>query len=199
MKKNFCILLMMCSFFSASSIAGNKIGEPLKNHPGGLDYYAPKSNDLFSGFSYDIFDIESPWFPAIGYCYRPYYPYGVSIVGGWFLSLNFADNGRIEVSDTKYYEPTWAIHLGLLGIRFGSGAINLRIHCDLGLEMAKQFQLEGSEFSSETIPYFSVSPYATLNLWMVYLQIGYEWVPSFTELNGLTWGVGLSIPLALFY
>ena len=40
----------------------------------------------------------------------------------------------------------------------------------------------------------TMAPTVVINMWMVHFSVGYEIVPKFKELNGINFGIGLSIP-----
>lgn len=160
------------------------------------------SNKGNSTNSTNIFDIEHNWTKVIGYSYQPAYPYGISFAGGSFLSLGFAEDGkRYDISATEYREPTWSLRCGWIGYNFdeditGWGAISFRPMLVLGFNKTKDVTFDASDntWTKESNTYFTMAPSVVVNLYMVHFSVGYEVVPKFKDMNGLNFGVGISIP-----
>lgn len=155
--------------------------------------------------STNIFDIKHNWTKIIGYSYQPGYPYGISLAGGSFLSLGFAEDGkRYDISATEYREPTWSLRCGWIGYNFdeditGWGAISFRPMLVMGINRTKDVTLDNSNpatsvWTKENNTYFTMAPSIVINLYMVHFSVGYEIVPKFKDLNGLNFGIGISIP-----
>ena len=156
----------------------------------------------------NIFDIEHNWTKVIGYSYQPAYPYGISFAGGSFLSLGFAEDGkRYDITTdaagkvTEYREPTWSLRCGWIGYNFdedltGWGAISFRPMLVLGFNKTKDAIYDASDntWTKESNTYFTMAPSIVVNLYMVHFSVGYEVVPKFKDMNGLNFGVGISIP-----
>ena len=49
-------------------------------------------------------------------------------------------------------------------------------------------------WTKENNTYFTMAPTLVVNVYMVHFSVGYEIVPKFKQLNGLNFGVGISIP-----
>lgn len=149
-----------------------------------------------------IFDITHNWTKIIGYSYQPGYPYGISLAGGSFLSLGFAEDGkRYDISTNEYREPTWSLRCGWIGYSFdeditGWGAISFRPMLVMGFDKTKDvtFDANSNTWTKESNTYFTMAPTVVVNLYMIHFSVGYEIVPKFKEMNGLNFGVGISIP-----
>ena len=148
------------------------------------------------------FSIKSKWSKIIGYSYQPGYHYGISFAGGSFLSIGWAEDGaRFDISANEYREPTWSLRCGWIGYNFdkdvtGIGAFSFRPMLVLGIDKAKDvlYNATDNTWTKESNTYFTMAPTVVVNLWMVHFSVGYEIVPKFKELNGINFGVGLSIP-----
>ena len=149
-----------------------------------------------------FFSLKNDWTKIIGYSYQPGYPYGISLAGGSFLSLGWADEGaRYDISANEYREPTWSLRCGWIGYNFdedvtGLGAISFRPMLVLGMDKTKDviFDAATATWIKESNTYFTMAPSIVINLWMIHFSVGYEIVPKFKELNGINFGIGLSIP-----
>ena len=149
-----------------------------------------------------IFDITHNWTKIIGYSYQPGYPYGISLAGGSFLSLGFAEDGkRYDISANEYREPTWSLRCGWIGYSFdeditGWGAISFRPMLVMGFDKTKYvtYDATSNTWTKESNTYFTMAPTVVVNLYMIHFSVGYEIVPKFKEMNGLNFGVGISIP-----
>ncbi|MGX8713153.1 MAG: hypothetical protein ACSW8I_05640 [bacterium] len=158
-------------------------------------------NDNQSG-STGIFDIKHQWTKIVGYSYQPGYPYGFSLAGGSFMSVGFAEDGKqYNISATEYREPTWSMRFGWIGYNFdkditGWGAISFRPMFVLGFNRTKDvtFDAASKTWSKESNTYFTMAPSLVVNVYMLHFSVGYEIVPKFKELNGLNFGIGISIP-----
>lgn len=152
------------------------------------------------------FSIKSDWSKIIGYSYQPGYHYGISLAGGSFLSIGWAEeDARYDISATEYREPTWSLRCGWIGYNFdeditGWGAVSFRPMLVLGIDKTKDV-LKTTDpatgapvWTKESNTYFTMAPSIVINLWMLHFSVGYEIVPKFKELNGLNFGIGLSIP-----
>ena len=66
------------------------------------------------------FSIKSDWSKIIGYSYQPGYHYGISLAGGSFLSIGWAEeDARYDISATEYrVSPAWD---GVLGQTWNYG------------------------------------------------------------------------------
>jgi len=148
------------------------------------------------------FSIKSDWTKIIGYSYQPGYHYGISLAGGSFLSIGWAEeNARYDISATEYREPTWSLRCGWIGYNFdeditGWGAVSFRPMLVLGIDKTKDvlYDAATATWTKESNTYFTMAPSIVINLWMLHFSVGYEIVPKFKELNGLNFGIGLSIP-----
>ena len=144
----------------------------------------------------NVFDIKHKWIKMAGYTYQPGYPYGFSLFGQAFMSVGFAgENRQYNISLTEQIEPTWSLRWGWVGYTFDKnatdwGAITFRPFVNMGMDFAKYHSLT----SNKTKTYFTFAPSLEVNVYMVHFSVGYEIVPAFKELNGLNFGVGLSIP-----
>ena len=166
---------------------------------------AQQNNTVNSNF----FSLKNDWTKIIGYSYQPGYPYGISLAGGSFLSIGWAEDGaRYDVANdpvtgnvTEYREPTWSLRCGWIGYNFdedvtGIGAISFRPMLVLGMDKTKDvlFDPATATWIKESNTYFTMAPSIVINLYMIHFSVGYEIVPKFKELNGLNFGIGLSIP-----
>lgn len=150
----------------------------------------------------NFFSLKNDWTKIIGYSYQPGYPYGISLAGGSFLSFGWADEGaRYDISANEYREPTWSLRCGWIGYNFdedvtGLGAISFRPMLVLGMDKTKDviFDAATATWIKESNTYFTMAPSIVINLWMIHFSVGYEIVPKFKELNGINFGIGLSIP-----
>lgn len=148
------------------------------------------------------FSITSDWTKIMGYSYQPGYHYGFSLAGGSFLSIGWADEGTLyNISATEYREPTWSLRCGWIGYNFdedvtGWGAVSFRPMLVLGMDKAYDvnYNAATNTWLKESNTYFTMAPSVVINLWMVHFSVGYEIVPKFKELNGINFGIGLSIP-----
>lgn len=148
------------------------------------------------------FSIKSDWTKIIGYSYQPGYHYGISLAGGSFLSIGWAEEGaRFDISANEYREPTWSLRCGWIGYNFdedvtGLGAISFRPMLVLGMDKAKDvlYDAASNTWTKESNTYFTMAPTVVVNFWMVHFSVGYEIVPKFKEMNGINFGIGLSIP-----
>ena len=147
------------------------------------------------------FSIKSDWSKIIGYSYQPGYHYGISLAGGSFLSIGWAEeDARYDISATEYREPTWSLRCGWIGYNFdeditGWGAVSFRPMLVLGIDKTKDvlYDAATATWTKESNTYFTMAPSIVINLWMLHFSVGYEIVPKFKELNGLNFGIGLSI------
>lgn len=151
----------------------------------------------------NIFDIKHRWLKIAGYSYQPGYPYGFSLSGGTLLSVGFADaNTSYSVSATEQRIPTWSLRCGWLGYTFdkkttGMGAVTFRPMLVMGADWATvNMQAASGLSSSRTKAYFTMAPTLVVNIYMLHLSVGYEFVPRFTQLNGINFGAGFSIPFS---
>ena len=151
------------------------------------------------------FSIKSDWTKVLGYSYQPGYHYGLSLAGGSFLSIGWAEEGtRYNISANEYREPTWSLRCGWIGYNFdedvtGWGAVSFRPMLVLGMDktydaLKSTDALGNTVWTKESNTYFTMAPSIVINLWMVHFSVGYEIVPKFKELNGINFGIGLSIP-----
>lgn len=167
-----------------------------------------------------LFGLEF-WTPKIGYIYYPGYPIGffygknwgghyiiyggdnfsfLSWMNGYLFDIGFASEKRhFFISETESREPTWAIHIGgigLIDIYEDKHCCHLQLRCNLGLEMANR-TIINSDLStqSDVVPYFSLTPMVTLNLYLLNFHFGYNYVPKFSQLDGIVVGGGLSLPI----
>ena len=162
--------------------------------------FAQNKNNNNSGNSF--FSLKNDWTKIIGYSYQPGYPYGISLAGGSFLSIGWAEEGaRYDISATEYREPTWSLRCGWIGYNFdedvtGIGALSFRPMLVLGMDKTKDvlYDAPTNSWIKESNTYFTMAPTVVINMWMVHFSVGYEIVPKFKELNGLNFGIGLSIP-----
>ena len=145
----------------------------------------------------NVFNIKHKWMKTAGYTYQPGYHYGFSLFGQAFMSVGFAgEDKQYSISGTNdKLEPTWSMRWGWVGYTFdkdvtGWGAITFRPFVNMGMDFAKYHTLN----SSKNKTYFTFAPSLEVNVYMVHFAVGYEIVPAFKELNGLNFGVGLSIP-----
>ena len=151
----------------------------------------------------NAFDIKHKWGKIAGYSYQTGYPYGFSLSGGTLLSVGFAnENATYNISATENRLPTWSMRCGWVGYTFdkrttGIGAITFRPMLVMGADWAKvkTTAANGTE-TSKTRAYFTMAPTLVVNIYMVHFSVGYEFVPRFTQLNGLNFGAGFSIPLS---
>lgn len=159
--------------------------------------FAQQNNQKVNPFS-----LKSDWSKIIGYSYQPGYHYGISLAGGSFLSIGWAEDGaRFDISANEYREPTWSLRCGWIGYNFdedvtGIGAISFRPMLVLGMDKAKDvlYDATTATWVKESNTYFTMAPTVVINMWMVHFSVGYEIVPKFKELNGINFGIGLSIP-----
>ncbi len=159
--------------------------------------FAQQNNQKVNPFS-----LKSDWSKIIGYSYQPGYHYGISLAGGSFLSIGWAEDGaRFDISANEYREPTWSLRCGWIGYNFdedviGIGAISFRPMLVLGMDKAKDvlYDAATATWVKESNTYFTMAPTVVINMWMVHFSVGYEIVPKFNELNGINFGIGLSIP-----
>ena len=150
----------------------------------------------------NIFDITHKWTKIIGYSYQPAYPYGISLAGGSLLSLGFAEDGkRYDISANEYREPTWSMRFGWIGYSFdkdltGWGAISFRPMLVLGFNKTKDaiYDPVANSWNKESNTYFTMAPTVAVNVYMLHFSVGYEIVPKFKDMNGLNFGIGISIP-----
>jgi hypothetical protein len=150
----------------------------------------------------NFFSLKNDWTKIIGYSYQPGYPYGISLAGGSFLSIGWAEEGaRYDISANEYREPTWSLRCGWIGYTFdeentGIGAISFRPMLVLGIDKTKDVINDPvtNIWTKESNTYFTMAPTIVINLWMIHFSVGYEIVPKFKELNGFNFGIGLSIP-----
>ena len=148
----------------------------------------------------NFFNIHNEWSKVIGYSYQPGYPYGVSLSGGSFMSIGFAaENTRYDISTIEYREPTWSMRFGWIGYSFdkdvtGWGAITFRPYVAMGMDFAKRYTLDNGTYVSKRRTYFTFAPTLLVNVYMLHFSVGYEFVPKFSALNGINFGVGFSIP-----
>ena len=154
----------------------------------------------FAQQSNNFFDIHNEWNKVIGYSYQPGYPYGFSLWGGSFMSIGFAaENTRYDISTTEYREPTWSMRFGWIGYSFdkdvtGWGAVTFRPYVAMGMDFARRYTSNGVSYDSQKRTYFTFAPTLLVNVYMLHFSVGYEFVPKFSALNGLNFGVGFSIP-----
>lgn len=149
-----------------------------------------------------FFSLKNDWTKIIGYSYQPGYPYGISLAGGSFLSIGWAEEGaRYDISANEYREPTWSLRCGWIGYTFdeentGLGAISFRPMLVLGIDKTKDVINDPvtNIWTKESNTYFTMAPTIVINLWMIHFSVGYEFVPKFKDLNGINFGIGLSIP-----
>ena len=159
--------------------------------------FAQQNNQKVNPFS-----LKSDWSKIIGYSYQPGYHYGISLAGGSFLSIGWAEDGaRFDISANEYREPTWSLRCGWIGYNFdedvtGIGAISFRPMLVLGMDKAKDvlYDAATATWVKESNTYFTMAPTVVINMWLVHFPVGYEIVPKFKELNGINFGIGLSIP-----
>ena len=156
----------------------------------------------------NAFDIKHNWVKIAGYSYQPGYPYGFSLSGGTLLSVGFADANKaytIPGTETTTQEervPTWSLRCGWLGYTFkkrttGMGAITFRPMLVMGANFATvNTQPTTGQVSSDTKAFFTMAPTLVVNVYMVHFSVGYEFVPRFSQLNGLNFGAGFSIPMS---
>lgn len=156
----------------------------------------------------NAFDIKHNWVKIAGYSYQPGYPYGFSLSGGTLLSVGFADANKaytIPGTETTTQEervPTWSLRCGWLGYTFkkrttGMGAITFRPMLVMGANFATvNTQPTTGQVSSDTKAFFTMAPTLVVNVYMVHFSVGYEFVPRFSQLNGLNFGAGFSIPIS---
>ncbi len=150
----------------------------------------------------NIFNIKYKWLKLVGYSYQPGYKYGISLAGGSLLSIGLAEDGaRFDISATEFREPTWSLRCGWLGYTFdkqttGWGAISIRPMLVMGFNKTKDTHLNAATniWEQEGETYFTMAPTVAVNLWMVHFSVGYEFVPKFTEISGINFSVGFSIP-----
>lgn len=150
----------------------------------------------------NVFSIKHEWTKMIGYSYQPGYKYGISFAGGSFLSIGWAEEGtRYNISANEYREPTWSLRCGWIGYTFdeentGIGAISFRPMLVLGIDKTKDVINDPvtNIRTKESNTYFTMAPTIVINLWMIHFSVGYEFVPKFKDLNGINFGIGLSIP-----
>ena len=150
----------------------------------------------------NFFSLKNDWTKIIGYSYQPGYPYGISLAGGSFLSLGWADDGaRYDISANEYREPTWSLRCGWIGYNFdedvtGLGALSFRPMLVLGMDKTKDVIYDAltNTYTKESNTYFTMAPSIVINVYMIHFSVGYEIVPKFKELNGFNFGIGLSIP-----
>ena len=150
----------------------------------------------------NVFSIDHEWTKIIGYSYQPGYPYGISLAGGSFLSIGWAEEGaRYDISANEYREPTWSLRCGWIGYTFdeentGIGAISFRPMLVLGIDKTKDVINDPvtNIRTKESNTYFTMAPTIVINLWMIHFSVGFEFVPKFKDLNGINFGIGLSIP-----
>ncbi len=150
----------------------------------------------------NFFSLKNDWTKIIGYSYQPGYPYGISLAGGSFLSIGWAEEGaRYDISANEYREPTWSLRCGWIGYTFdeentGIGAISFRPMLVLGIDKTKDVINDPvtNIRTKESNTYFTMAPTIVINLWMIHFSVGYEFVPKFKDLNGINFGIGLSIP-----
>lgn len=162
--------------------------------------FAQNKNNNNSGNSF--FSLKNDWTKIIGYSYQPGYPYGISLAGGSFLSIGWAEEGaRYDISATEYREPTWSLRCGWIGYNFdedvtGIGALSFRPMLVLGMDKTKDvlYDAPTNTWIRESNTYFTLAPSIVINVYMIHFSVGYEIVPKFTKLNGLNFGIGLSIP-----
>ena len=146
----------------------------------------------------NIFSIGHKWTKIAGFSYQYGYPYGFSLAGGSFMSFGFGEEGKqFAVSATEQREPTWSMRFGWLGYTFdedvtGMGAISFRPMLVMGFERAKITNLTTG--STEKNTYFTMAPTLVVNVYMLHFSVGYEIVPKFSQINGLNFGIGFSIP-----
>ena len=147
------------------------------------------------------FNIKHRWYKTVGYTYQPGYPYGFSVFGSTFISVGFAgENMKYPISATDYREPTWSMRFGWVGYTFdkkvtGWGAVSFRPYVNMGMDFAKIYTANesgGQDIKNTT--YFTFAPTLEVNVYMLHFSIGYEIVPKFTDINGINFGVGFSIP-----
>jgi len=156
-----------------------------------------------------IFDIKYKWLKMIGYSYQPGYKYGIAFAGGGLLSIGLAEDGaRFDVATnpvtgdvTEFREPTWSLRCGWVGYTFdqeitGWGAISIRPMLVMGFNKTKDshWDVPTNTWIKENETYFTMAPTVSVNLWCVHFAVGYEFVPKFTEINGINFTVGFSIP-----
>ena len=159
--------------------------------------FAQQNNQKVNPFS-----LKSDWSKIIGYSYQPGYHYGISLAGGSFLSIGWAEeDARYNISATEYREPTWSLRCGWIGYNFdeditGWGAVSFRPMLVLGIDKTKDvlYDAATATWTKESNTYFTMAPSIVINLWMLHFSVGYEIVPKFKELNGINFGIGLSIP-----
>ena len=162
--------------------------------------FAQNKNNNNSGNSF--FSLKNDWTKIIGYSYQPGYPYGISLAGGSFLSIGWAEEGaRYDISATEYREPTWSLRCGWIGYNFdedvtGIGALSFRPMLVLGMDKTKDvlYDAPTNSWIKESNTYFTLAPSIVINVYMIHFSVGYEIVPKFKELNGFNFGIGLSIP-----
>ncbi len=162
-----------------------------------------------SSSSSNFFSLKNNWTKIIGYSYQPGYPYGISLAGGSLLSIGWAEEDARYIITTdpitgntlEYREPTWSLRCGWIGYSFdknvtGIGAITFRPMLVLGMDKTNDviFDPTTTTWTKESNTYFTMAPTITVNLYMIHLSVGYEVVPKFKQLNGLNFGIGLSIP-----
>ena len=160
--------------------------------------FAQQNNQKVNPFS-----LKSDWSKIIGYSYQPGYHYGISLAGGSFLSIGWAEeDARYNISATEYREPTWSLRCGWIGYNFdeditGWGAVSFRPMLVLGIDKTKDvlYDAATATWTKESNTYFTMAPSIVINLWMLHFSVGYEIVPHFKQLNGFNFGAGFSIPL----
>ena len=166
-----------------------------------------KNNNNTSSNSF--FSLKNDWTKIIGYSYQPGYKYGISLAGGSFLSIGWAEEGtRYDIATdpitgivTEYREPTWSLRCGWIGYNFdedvtGLGALSFRPMLVLGMDKTKDVIYDAltNTYTKESNTYFTMAPSIVINVYMIHFSVGYEIVPKFKELNGFNFGIGLSIP-----
>ena len=118
------------------------------------------------------------------------------------MSVGFAEEGKeYTISATEKREPTWSMRFGWIGYSFdedvtGWGAITFRPMLVMGFDKAKDniYDAATATWTKENNTYFTMAPTLVVNVYMVHFSVGYEIVPKFKQLNGLNFGVGISIP-----
>ncbi len=153
----------------------------------------------------NIFNIEYRWMKMVGFSYQHGYPYGFSLAGGSFMSVGFGDGNKFDISSdatgSVRREPTWSMRFGWIGYNFdkdvtGWGAISFRPMFVMGFNKAEEliYDNTGNLQDKEGHTYFTMAPTLVVNVYFLHFSVGYEIVPKFKEINGLNFGVGLSIP-----
>lgn len=158
---------------------------------------------VFAQKNSSVFSISNHWTKMLGYSYQPGYHYGFSLAGGSFMSVGFAEEGTeyVITPGVEKREPTWSMRFGWIGYSFdedvtGWGAITFRPMLVMGFDKAKDniYDAATATWNKESNTYFTMAPTLVVNVYMFHFSVGYEIVPKFKQLNGINFGVGISIP-----